>query len=705
MTYRTIVLFILFGFTFNSFGQGQVAEADSILQIIDNTKEKDVRAEQFNALGNYYRYHNVDSAFKYINKARSLSEEKSFVTHLAESYNELGILWHKKSNIDSAFFYLGKAYNIALQNDDFRGMVKSQTSQGWYNYRSKNYKATSECYDKALSYVDKVEDKILLTMLYNNVAMFYKATAKVDLALEYYHKALALSEEQNNIKGIGLISSNLGLLYQDQGKPELALEYLNKSLKIRLKRGNRNGESYVLTNLGVVYEGLKDYDRSLNYYRKALQIKEELNSKAGRAILFNNIGIIHKMKGILDSALYYSNKSLVLRLEMKDKLGEARVRSNIGQVYILQSDYKKAEKELLAALQLASAYPNYSVLQHINRSLYEVNAKQGKYKASIPFLIDSYAFKDSVFNIQKEKSLANIEANYRNLKREKENESLQHSNRLKEAEVERQTLISFSLLAVLILFLILLYLVFRSRNKLSDKNKKIQQQTKELGKAYKELKQLSEFKEATTNMLIHDLKNPLNVIVNASSLKELDSFDELIEQSGYTMQNLVYNVLDVYKYQKTKLKITPDLVPLGRIIENAFKEVIYLAHSKRVELTYLKEMDFEVKADENILKRVFVNLFSNAIRFTPENKGFLVRAEIVRDMLKVFVENPGPGIPKGKQGLIFEYFKQAEHGIQDTIPSSGLGLAFCKMAIEAHGGEIGVESKPGGVEFWFTVPL
>ena len=617
----------------------------------------------------------------------------------------MGTIWYSKSRKDSAFHYLEKGYKLASENKYYKGMLMSLNSSILYRTKTKDYSLVSALIPEALDYRDKTDDPKLLVMLYNNLAIYYKATGRSDQALEYYHMALLLCEEQNDKSSIGLISSNMGLLYEQQDKTDLALEYLNKSLAIRRELNNKLGESYVRTNLGLVYENLKKYEIALDHYHKSLDLKEQTGSSKGMAILYNNIGIIHRKLGQLDSARYYCTQSLAMRIKLNDKLGEARTRTTLGQIHLLRNEFKAAEKELSKALDLAGNFKSYPVLQNIHASLYKVYAEQDDHKNANFHLIKFNAFKDSIFNIQKERSIAGIEAKYDLLKQEKENLFLTRENELKDARLEKMVTTGVTLVVALALFTVLLIFAYRSRSKLAEQKTKIENQTDQLSKAYEKLKKLSDFKETMTNMLVHDLKNPLNLIVNYKSMKGIKSIDDMVQQSGYSMQNLVHNILDVYKYQDTKLELSKQPIPISRILNDSYEEVAFLAKGKNLDFVFETNSEYTIDADMELLKRVFVNLFTNAITYTPSGERISISCEEkANKVLHIQVTNPGPGIPTDKQKLIFEYFKQAEDNNVNT-GSSGLGLSFCKLAVEGHGGKIGVISEASnGVTFWFTLP-
>ena len=112
-----------------------------------------------------------------------------------------------------------------------------------------------------------------------------------------------------------------------------------------------------------------------------------------------------------------------------------------------------------------------------------------------------------------------------------------------------------------------------------------------------------------------------------------------------------------------------------------------------------------VQCDPSIIRRVLANLIGNAVDFSPEGVPVRVRVETSNGDVRVLVSDEGPGIPAAWHERIFDKFGQLQASRSHVKHSSGLGLTFCKLAISAHGGRIGVESEPGqGSTFWFQLP-
>lgn len=231
--------------------------------------------------------------------------------------------------------------------------------------------------------------------------------------------------------------------------------------------------------------------------------------------------------------------------------------------------------------------------------------------------------------------------------------------------------------------------------------------TQELNDTLLSLKKLSDFKADMSHMLVHDLKSSLQTVVNANAMVHHPKGVKAIQQAGYNMLNLVQNVLDVYKYENAKMDLSRNSLDVSLAIEEAVEEVRFMVQQKSLMIDVKQCLPYTIIADAVVLKRVIVNLLSNAVQHSPlKGKISIITASKDHQLLELSILNQGPGIPKEKQHHIFERFGQGDNTNSLVHGSTGLGLTFCKMAVEAHGGEIGVESEEAqGVRFYLTIPL
>ncbi len=246
----------------------------------------------------------------------------------------------------------------------------------------------------------------------------------------------------------------------------------------------------------------------------------------------------------------------------------------------------------------------------------------------------------------------------------------------------------------------------------NERTLKIKKQSEELITKNKRLKELDEFKANMSGMIVHDLKNPLNAIINMPSSETSENQISIMKQYGKQMLHIVLNILDVYKYENSKIKLNISNITLYKLIDESISEVLFLANQKNI--TIYKEIikTILVKADEDIIKRVIVNMLTNAIKYTPNNGSIDIKTEACENntshtkLIKISIKDTGIGIAKDKLHLVFKKYGQIKAKKSGSIKSTGLGLTFCKMAVSAHGTDIGVESELNkGSTFWFCLPL
>ena len=171
---------------------------------------------------------------------------------------------------------------------------------------------------------------------------------------------------------------------------------------------------------------------------------------------------------------------------------------------------------------------------------------------------------------------------------------------------------------------------------------------------------------------------------------------------------MINDLLDISKMENGSMQLAySNPTPQG-LIDRALQQVAELVREKELVIEQEVSARFPILTlDEDKIRRVLVNLLGNAVKFTPRGGRITVRAMTGEDEHVLFsVVDTGEGIPQEAFGKIFEKFGQVEDRQAGRKNSTGLGLTFCKMAVEAHGGRIWVESELGkGSTFSLVVPV
>ncbi len=240
----------------------------------------------------------------------------------------------------------------------------------------------------------------------------------------------------------------------------------------------------------------------------------------------------------------------------------------------------------------------------------------------------------------------------------------------------------------------------------------------------KKLAMAEERKKLYTQMISHDLRAPLAAIQGTLAVALKGVYGDLndkgkkrlgaAEADSDRLINLINEMLDIDKLEDGRLEVDKEPCRLEDILDGAINSVSTLAEAKQIHIDnkfYSHRRDseeddaFVVVADQERLKRVVINLLHNSIKFSPRSETIEVNSTISEDNLKIMIKDRGPGIKPEEARKLFQPFIQGESGKKIGEAGSGLGLAICKAIVEAHGGEIGLESKVGyGSIFWFSVP-
>jgi len=226
--------------------------------------------------------------------------------------------------------------------------------------------------------------------------------------------------------------------------------------------------------------------------------------------------------------------------------------------------------------------------------------------------------------------------------------------------------------------------------------------------------ELEQLRSDLTSMIFHDLRAPIGNIISSlevletSTMKEDEAFQSVLsiaQRSSRRASRLIESLLDLDRLEAGNAVIDKQKTSVSTLIEEAVEEVRPMAEAKEhtLEIEPMPELP-EVDIDFDLILRVMTNLLENAIKYTRTGGKIRVSAHKAKGVLDVSVKDSGSGVPPADQKRIFEKYARIHR--KGKPKGRGLGLAFCRLAVEAHGGKIWVESTQGeGSTFHFTLPL
>ena len=228
-----------------------------------------------------------------------------------------------------------------------------------------------------------------------------------------------------------------------------------------------------------------------------------------------------------------------------------------------------------------------------------------------------------------------------------------------------------------------------------------------------ERKELDALREDLTAMIYHDLRSPLANIVSSldvlgSMIGHEDAARSVLRiavNSTERIQRLVNSLLDINRLESGQTIATQKAVDPRELIELAVKDVSpsVANRQQKLEVSLPGQLP-KVWVDMDMMRRVMINLIENAIKFSLVETVIRIGAKLDGGQVRIWVQDSGPGIPNNERERIFEKFGRLKG--KDKPGGLGIGLAFCRLAVQAHGGRIWVESEEGkGSKFIFVLPV
>ncbi|WP_299462723.1 tetratricopeptide repeat-containing sensor histidine kinase [uncultured Microscilla sp.] len=372
----------------------------------------------------------------------------------------------------------------------------------------------------------------------------------------------------------------------------------------------------------------------------------------------------------------------------------------LGELRYHQHQYEAALEHLRSVVDIAQRLNLPASLKEASRYLVQVYAALGKYKEAYQNHTLYKTLADSLVNQKNTRKIAQLETQYVYQQKQdslkvvqaKKEGALQAEIQTQKAN-QRTVLIGAGFLGLLLIVLTLFYRSKQRSNRL-------------LTSANAQLISLDGFKQQMIGMIVHDLKNPLNAIIGLSEDQQNPQFIP-INRSGKRMQHLVLNILDVQRMEDQKMPLKTETISVDHFIQTAVSQVGFVMQEKNQQINHTTLPDPALlQGDVEVLTRVLVNLLINAIQHTTQNQAIRVTTALKDAYCKILVIDEGVGIAPEFLDKLFDKYQQANPKQLGWSQSTGLGLTFCKLAVEAHRGEIGVESTLGkGSTFWFTLPL
>ncbi len=556
----------------------------------------------------------------------------------------------------------------------------------------------------------------LQSNILTNIGIMAKLNGKYDEANTYLSQALDIAEKHNSVVSQIIILCQIGELNRCIGLLDQSLQYLYLSRNLADKYKINHQHPKIYDRLSATYYQLADHndplfenikiqgqndigpDRKTMYdYIKLCKIYADSSimystlNKDIRTNLssLNILGAYFRHEKQYKKAIEYFNKALDLANSNHFKTNVPNYYANISRTWFDQKNYEKAIETGLKGYAIANelnivAYK--SILAH-TLSISYVEIKD--FENALRFQIAETETRNIIYSQENWNQITELDKKYQTEQKQKEIEHQKELIDLKNKEVYRLNIIIIILLVVFAV--IVAGIIYIQKQK-----KRIRAQAEKISEQYQNLEKLDRFKESLTHALVHDLKNPLSQIL-------INTDNPNIRFASNKMLRLVMNLLNVEKYENTQFVLNKEIHSLSDVMNEVKNDHIIGLNEKNVTLNF-RFTEYLINADKEIIIRVLDNLLSNAIRFAPLNSSIEVFAKKNKDnTIQIGIKNHGHHIAEEELPHIFDKYRHFEKNDNSSHRSTGLGLTFCKMAVEAHGQTIFAQNEADGVLFSFSL--
>lgn len=645
-----ILLLLTYLIPISGFGQNP----PELLSKLNVETNDSIRCNLYYEIYYAYKYSNSDSAYHYLFKALTEFTEKNYEPGVAQITIYLGRLDVDHGNLLIAEQRLIKALKLFSQLGNKKGMASALNSLGELDGRKGNFETATAYFIKALKLGDEINNDDVRISCYTNLGMINGFTKNFNISLDYYNKALALEKNPKEVRTIANLYSNIGIIYGRMGDFDKALVYFNKIKSIGNKTDFVDVYIYNLMNLGIVYQNKNNESEALKCYNEGLQLAREKKLPA------------EEMQMLINKASLLSQNQPQLALAHLD-----------------------------TALELGMKLGNKLILDDVYMNMVSINKDLGNYKEVARLLETEMAIKDSLFNIEKAKEIANLQAVH---DLDKSNINLKNLDLAMHRQKSKKNIF----IAVAVCLLTVVVIVFYYLRKTNDLLKLVSTQKEELTQSNKT-------KDKLFSIIGHDLRGPLsNVNMLFGSLdQDLDEeerkyFTGLLKMQAQSALNTLDTLLFWGKALMNNNPINIETFDGSEMAKKNIELLTITAEQKNISISNNTHNGDMVTGDSSHFDFVIRNLISNAIKYSNPNGKISVDSSKSPDGIMVFsVKDEGIGIRKERLPVLFDSMGNTTIGTKGE-KGTGLGLSLCKEFVQANGGKIWVESEQGnGATFYF----
>ena len=668
---KSILTLVLFYTLILSSQNTKIDSLENLINTFESSSEYNVRDTTYInnlvRIGNALRYYNTDRLFGFSTIALKNSKAANYTKGEVNALIAIGTYYSDQGRHDKGIEFFEKALKISKNAKNSRQILKSKIQlSGEYSYLG-NYAKALEGFLDASEYAMETNEKLMLSIVQENIANLYISQKDYKQGIHFYEKAKKINSNLNQPIHKAETMVKMASSYADMEKLEYAMFNVNAGIAIFEKEKKIDWLAYAYEIKGKIYLNKKKYKW----------------------------------------ALYWYNQSELLHKNLQDDRGEIDLLNGKSEAYLGQNRDSIAQEYALKAYDLSRKLKFKEGIQKCAKTLYKINKYKKDFETALAYHELFQVISDTLSTRENQKGLTMLKTK---IEHDRQKEALIENNR--KALAEQKSYV-YSALFILLIFIVITLLI--RRNEKIQKNLNIELNTKkqDLEKTEINLREINTTKDKLFSIIGHDLRGPIGAfqgLLDMFKKGEIgkDEFLDFVPKLKSDIDHISFTLNNLLSWGQSQMNgssTKPTNTHLCKLVKDNVNLLSETATHKSITLINQIPDNILSWIDANQIDIVIRNLISNALKFTPENGSITVGLMEKSKHIEVYVKDTGIGMDIDTQKQIFAKNSSLTTYGTNNEKGTGLGLSLCKEMVEKNDGKIWVTSRLGkGSCFYFTIP-
>jgi PAS domain S-box-containing protein len=717
---------------------------DSSLNAFSQLGDSSGLARVWNNLGIIYQHiGNYEKSIDYHLNSLKYKTNLNDTIGIISSYNNIGSIYYDLGEYQKSEDQFNKALELAEMAHNYKFLHSILNNLGLIKQELKNYEKSVEVLNKSLAVCIRMNDPSGMAAVYHNLGKSYFQLGDFQKSLNQYFEAVRIYESLGIENGQTL--NNIGQVYIELGYYPDALTFLKKALSIAKKNNQFTTLRDIYNNLSVVYERQGQFEKAYSNYILFNRYDDSIKNQ----MYTNQVQNIYDQTTLETKRKELEKIQLETQLELEKKDFAIRKRNAliysfitgfiaifIIAIILLKLFRQKTKANALLKQQNEEITRSDNIIKKINKALTENEEMLRSIFDASPSsivvinqestIIDCNNTCLSMFGTINKRDILNKKMDQLFVPDQISIARDRFTKVFETAKLEKQEY----------------FLVRRDGSTfnaeitgglIKDNNGHFSACVliitditerlhfiENLKHAKAEAEESDRLKTAFLANMSHEIRTPMNSIIGFSNLlnepelnqEKKEQYLQHILKSSNLLLNLIDDIIDISKIEAGQININPVGCQINEILKDLFFSTRDTLKNDNIEMRLNLPADsdgYSLKTDPLRLRQILTNLLGNALKFTEKGfieLGYTIKKGEPKLTIEFYVKDTGIGIPKNKQGIIFDRFRQVDDSRTRKFGGTGLGLAISRRLVDLLGGSIWVESETGeGSTFFFSLPF